>query len=457
MEPYFQDSGSQFIQLAEALIEASRLEGVPVTVATFNQDGQLPGQHSPATIFAGPYDRDRIAAALHAVDVPRRPNGRYADADFLGALKATIGTLLEGGEGVIWMLSNNKNAPNNDPNVEANTRAFYDLLRSSPYVTRMVAFPLRMPVKGPNFAENGFIVYGIAYGARAAQALDVIVAPDTPLRALFADPPIFLKPLEPQTLELLITPQPVGEGAQMSMQQDVVVIDGLPGGARSTITFTGRVRNVAYPKKILSARLNASWADTDEADGTPVAGSARIGELAAGALSEPMTMTLDLVGPPKPDGFANLFTTDVTVDGYLKIVLQNLTFDLDDGFVAKAAAVFGGEMVGEGHRAFVEQQLPTIFFDFRGVDHTVSRVPLRLVFHYSPLPLYAAGAGLLLGLAGLAAIPLVLLRPRDHLVRVAGAAHRVRLRPGQQVTLTGGDGRAHIVRGRAFGRPSVLS
>ncbi|MCS0502197.1 hypothetical protein [Ancylobacter mangrovi] len=456
MEPYFLDAHSQFLQLAQALIDASRLEDVPVTVATFNQDGQLPGQHSPATLFAGAYDRARIAAALGTIDVPRRPNGRYADADFVGALKATIGTLLEGGQGVIWMLSNNKNSPDNDQNVAANTRAFYDLLRGSPYVTRMVAFPLRMPVRGPNFAENGFIVYGIAYGERAAQALDVIVGPGTPLRALFSDPPIFLKPLEPQTLDLEVTPQAV-DGVEISTQQDVVVIDGLPGGAESIIAFTGRVRNIAYPKKIVSSRLLTSWTGAEGGDSIRGESPARLRNLAAGAISDPLPLRLEILGPAKPDGLANLFVTELAVDGYLNIHLQDLVFDLDDGFVEKAAAVFGGEMVGEGHRAFVEQQLPTIFFDFRAVDHTVSRVPIRLIFHYSPLPLYAAGGGLLLGLAGLAAVPLLLLRPRNHVVDVAGTPHRVRLRPGQKLTLTGGDGRAHIVRGRAFGRPSILS
>jgi hypothetical protein len=457
MEPYYLDPGSQFKALTESLISATQLEGVEVTIASFNQDGQIPGRKSPEIVYAGAYADGRVRDGLARIDLPRRPNGRYADADFLGALKVTISDLLQGGQGIIWMLSNNKNSPNNDQNIAANTRGFYELLRGSDFVTRIVAFPLRMPVSGPNFTEKGFIVYGIAYGERAAQALDVLTAHDTPLRGLFADPPVFLKPIEPQTLDLELTPQAMAEGAYISMQDGVVVLDGLKGGEPTNAQFTARVRNVAYPKKIVSAEIHTSWSGYDETHRVTTGSAPEIKDLATGATSDPLNLTLDVPAFERQEGIAGLLQTETVIDGYVDVTLEKLSFDLDDGFVRKASAVFGGEMIGEGQRTFLEQQLPSIFFDFRSVERSVTRVPVRLIIRFSSWPLYAGGLAIALLIAGLAALPILLFRARMHVVQAGGASHKLFLKPGQQVEVAGPDGSRHLVRGRVFGGPSVAS
>jgi hypothetical protein len=454
MEPYYLDRRSQFIKLAESLVGASRLEGVDITIASFNQDGQIPGKRSPEVRFSGPYSPEGVADALAKIELPRRPGGRYADADFLGALKSTIGDLLGGQEGVIWMLSNNKNSPNNSQDIAANTRGFYDLLRNSEFISRIVAFPLRMPVAGPNFSEKGFIVYGIAYGNTAARALDVITGQGAPLRDLFTDPPIFLKPLEPQTLELELSGQKIADGAEVSMENGIVVISGLSAETGSTINFTGRVRNIAYPKKIVSARISASW-DGNNADQVVAAQQPLVENIAAGATSDPLPFSLIVPPAPRPLGLAGWTTSEVTVDGQLSVKLNQLAFDLDDGFIDKAAAVFGGEMMGEGQRSFVEQQLPSIFFDFRTVNESVTRVPIRMIFHFSLWPLYVAAAGLVLLVLALIALIALFTRARAQVVNIGGSQHKLFLKPGQTIVVAGGDGRRHRVKGRLLGAPSV--
>lgn len=455
MEPYFLDPQSQFLTLTERLIEATQLEGIDITVASFNQEGQLPGHHSPDVLLSGAYDPAAVQRVLTGLSVPRRPNGRYADADFLGALQATLGDLMQGGEGIIWMLSNNKNSPNNDQNIAENTRGFYDLLRNSPFITRILAYPLPMPVSGPNFSEKGFIVYGIAYGETAAKALDVIAGAQAPLRGAFADPPVFLKPVEPQTLELELAGRQVDEAASVAMENGIVVVDGLDAEAGSTLGFSGRLRNVAYPKKIASARISARWNTAAEGGGALAVAPESISQLAAGAVSEPIDFTLTVPAAERPPGLDGLFATQKTVDGEMTILLGDLAFDLDDRFVEKAAAVFGGAMMGEGQRKFVEQQLPAIFFDFRSISTSVTTVPIRMVFHFSAWPLYTAAASSVVLAGGLAALAFLLLRARPHLVEVAGQRQRLMLKPGQTLQVTGGDGRAHKVRGRLFGPPSI--
>lgn len=455
MEPYYLDPASQFIALSESLVSATQLEGVDITIASFNQDGQIPGRRSPETVYSGPYAETRVRTAISQIKLPRRPNGRYADADFLGALKATIGELLQGGEGIIWMLSNNKNSPNNDQNVGANTRGFYELLKGSDFVTRMVAFPLRMPVSGPNFSEKGFIVYGIAYGQRAAQALDVLTARDTPLRQLFSDPPIFLKPLEPQTLELELSPQITAGDAAISMQDGVIIIDGLRGEQPARAEFGARLRNVAYPKKIVSAEVRTTWSDSSEGQGVTTAPGPMIRNLGSGAISEPLNLALVIPPVTRPGGVAGLLQTETLVDGYLDITLAELSFDLDDSFIKKASAVFGGEMMGEGQRAFIEQQLPSIFFDFRSVDTAVTRVPVRLLVRFATWPLYVGGLAIVLVVAALAFLPILLFKARAYVVNVGGTSQKLFLKPGQQLEVAGADGGRHLVPGRVFGPPIV--
>ncbi|MDE1567857.1 hypothetical protein [Aquabacter sediminis] len=455
MEPYFLDPQSQFISLARSLIEATQLEDVDVTVASFNQDGQLPGQRSPNVLYAGPFAPDVIEKKLTSLTVPRRPNGRYADADFLSALQATITDLLHQQDGIIWMLSNNKNSPNNSQDVAANTRGFYDLLRNSSYVTRIVAFPLRMPVSGPNFSEKGFIVYGIAYGQLGARALDVLTAPGTPLRDLFADPPIFLKPLEPQVLELNMQHQDVADGATIEIQNGIVVVDGLKAEETSTISFTGTLQNVAYPKKIVSAHVTAAWEGKGSGTNAVQANPPVISNLAMGATSPPLRFTLTIPGKPRPSGLSGLMTTDVTVDGQMDITLSDLQFELDDNFITKASAVFGGSMMGEGQRSFVEKQLPAIFFDFRNVRERVTSIPIRVILHYSPLPLYAALAVALLAFALLAGLLSQMFRARSYKVKLGADVVPVRLRPRQQVELRSSEGARYRVRGQLFGPPST--
>lgn len=455
MEPYYLDPKSQFLALAESLIGATQLENVEITVASFNQDGQLPGQRSPNVLFSGPYAPEAVARQLAGLTVPRRPDGRYADADFLGALEGTITGLLQQQEGVIWMLSNNKNSPGNSQEVASNTRGFYDLLRNSSFVTRMIAFPLRMPVAGPNFSEKGFIVYGIAYGQTAARALDVIAGPGTPLRALFADPPIFLKPTDPQTLELRMQPQEVAEGASIALQNGIVVVDGLDAATASTVSFIGTLVNVAYPKKIQRARVSVSWEGQDPHLGAAQSDPPVVENIPAGAQSPPLRFTLFVPAQPRPPGLAGLAATQTVVDGLLRITLDDLSFDLDDGFVAKASAVFGGEMMGEGQRRFVEAQLPAIFFDFRQERQRVTTIPIRMILHYPVWPLYGAMALGLLAVGCAGAVPFVLLRPRTYTVNLGTESQRIRLRPAQQMELRGADGRRHLVRGRLFGPPAM--
>ena len=67
----------------------------------------------------------------------------------------------------MWIVTNNKNSPDNSADVRANTRRFYAELSGDPRVTRIVGFLVRMPAQGRVFAERGLVVYAVAVGEDA--------------------------------------------------------------------------------------------------------------------------------------------------------------------------------------------------------------------------------------------------------------------------------------------------
>ncbi|SJZ54994.1 hypothetical protein SAMN05428963_101252 [Consotaella salsifontis] len=455
MEPFYTDSRSQFRGLIESLVEVTRLNRVPISIATFNQNGQIPGVASPNVVYSGEYSAADVSQAVRSISLPRRPNGKYADADFFGALNNTLKEVLQGEEGVIWMITNNKNSPDNDQDVLKNTQGFYDLLRNSDFITRIVAYPLRMKVTGEHFSESGFIIYGIAYGQTAARALDVLLGTGAPIHGLFNDPAVFLKPIAPESVELVLSMQEVGEGITAHMESGVLVIDDLPGSQENVVQLTGRLKNVAYPKRIATAQISSGWSGTSGSSPVIAADPSTIDGLAYGAVSDPVTFQIALPAVHRPAGLSGLLQSESVIDGRLQIALNNLDYDLDDAFVDKAAAVFGGDMLGQGQRRLVDQQLPDIFFDFRNVSQSVSEVPVRLIVRFSLLPLYGAVAILALILAGGGLLFWLRSHVRTATVLAGGMRQSLSLRPGQSVEVDGADGNRYRVTGRLLKTHSV--
>ena len=96
---------------------------------------------------------------------------------------------------MLWIFTNNKNSPNNDAQTRERNRDFYNLLHKEPSISKTLAFPLHMPVKGQLFEAQGLMVYALAYGEPAAKALDAIMAQGR-LSKVLTKPPARLKPVD---------------------------------------------------------------------------------------------------------------------------------------------------------------------------------------------------------------------------------------------------------------------
>ena len=456
MEPFYVDASSPLRPFVYNLVSKSNLKGVPVVVASFNQEGQVPGRHSPEVLFEGPFAKDGVRDAIGRIDLPRKKSGAYADADFKGALQGTFTRILQGRQGIIWIITNNKDAPDNNPAVIENTRAFYRALRESPHITSIAAFPMRKVVTGRHYKEKGLIVYAIAYGERGSDALKAILRDGAPVRSLFPAPPVKLKPLTEDPVELRLTSADANVEAQVIRGR--LVIAGVPAGKENTVRLAGRLRNTYYPQNIARARIEADWRSADPllAGGRVAIQPQTLAEVPAYGQSGPVTLELKLPSVPRPPGLAGFFEDERTFVGEIDVRLEELDFSLAPDFVARISAISGGETIREEQaEAAMAAHLPEVFLDYRRISSASMKVPVQVTFRYSAWPLILLIALGLLLLILAAFFLIVLTRPRPYNVRVGQSEMRIRIKPRETRTLADAYGSRAEVTGRLFGPPSV--
>ncbi len=446
MEPFYvEPTAPRFRALLARLIEASQ-DGGGVTVADFNQDGQLPDRHSPHVLYQGPYAAAAVQDALGRLDLPRQRNGRLTDADFNGALVHAVTDLLRNRSGIIWLVTNNKNSPNNSQQVTQNTHDFASRLSNTAALAGIVAYPIRIPAQGREYAEKGLIIYGIAYGDEAAAALRAQVH-GPGLSQLFADPAMQLKPLDRTPLVFTPTGTATPDIAASRTPDGSVVIDGVPGGRASTIDLTGSLTSQYYPQVIDEARITAGFRSLDGSrlptgDLQGSVEPAVLHRLAPTDTLQDVHIRLTVPDVPRQGGLAGLFQKQVVLDGVVTIALTDLRLVMQDGFADKMAQITALD------------QLPSVFSDYRHVSAAETRVPVRLVVRFSSLPLILAL--LVLALALLLLVAAVLLRrDREHMLTIGGQTRRVRVRPFETRQVSAPDGRPFKVRGTLFGRAQV--
>lgn len=446
MEPFFEDPNSQFIPLLQAFASATAAWGGDYYVATFNQDGQLPGQSSPNVLYGGQALPNEVSAAVSRINLPRRPDGKYTDADFKNGLLGAIANVLGNAPGVIWMVTNNKNSPDNSQQVISNTRGFFEKLRGSNSIARIVSFPLRMPVRGKKYAEGGLIIYGIAFGDEGAATLARLEVSQA-VRNLIVDPAVLLKPLHQAPL-IFIPRSMEPEGAKAEFSDGMLRIWGLPGDSAQEIIVRGDIVSGYYPHVIRTAVLSGQWSAIQGAenlfDGAKVA-------ILPGTLENVMPavpyggveLRFSVPAVPRPSGIEGLFKSSRQIVGAVQMDLRALRLEFAPAFVAKISAVTAMD------------QLPELFFDHQKISHATAVIPVGVKLSYSALPMIAALVALaVLGGGGLGAF--LAFQPRSYPVNVNGRTLHARLRPFQSTELQEPiSGQRVQVTRTGFGSPST--
>ena len=125
MEPFYSDPSSSFKPLVTELVTSVVQPGDALVLAAFNQS--LPGAPSPRALLSEQVDAKavhaHVQAALQGLETARKPGGQaLADTDLGEAVNAALNHVLGGKPGLVWLVTNNRNSPNNDQATAARNR-----------------------------------------------------------------------------------------------------------------------------------------------------------------------------------------------------------------------------------------------------------------------------------------------------------------------------------------------
>jgi hypothetical protein len=440
MEAFYGDPGSAFRKVVEAVITAVTEPGEAVTVLAFNQ--AVPGNDSPRRLFAGP-PGPRLGAALAQLEVARKPSGALADTDFKEAVTKTVLGTLGARPGIIWIFTNNKNSPGNDPETAQRNREFYALLHDEPSIVRTVVFPLSMPVNG-KYPAKGLMVYGLAYGPDADARLVQLVS--GPIRTVLNEPPARLKPLHQDSVGLIPGTVKNDPSIRVSRTSDGWIVLDVDVSRRQPVAeITARVENRFYPyvirRAVLSARITGrGWAD--DLTVTP----AGLTDLEPGASREvAVRLPIPLAAIPSvwsPKVLSSL-GTQIKLPGSIDIALADQQLEVARAFQDRLGVIFPGD------------PLPEIFTPSKSVRASRVSIPVLIRVSYPVYPLIVLGTATLALVGLVVGLLMTLGGEKRFAIVVDGDLRRVAVKPFGRAEIRSATGEVVGTIKRGVGRPSV--
>ncbi|WP_051972189.1 hypothetical protein [Massilia sp. 9096] len=423
MEPFYTDPNSALKPLVTELVSNVVQGGDALVLASFNQS--LPGAPSPHGLLSEQVDAATVHAhvqkALAGLDTARKPNGAaLADTDLGEAVNAAVNGVLRGKPGIVWLVTNNRNSPNNDQATAARNREFYELIHRGAAIDEALAFPLRMPVAGAHYRANGLMVYAFAVGREGARALDGLIAGGR-VRRVITEPPARLKPLDRDTVRLVPRRVENAPGVEFSMDRSGLLhADVAPDARAPSATIRWHLENTIYPYTILDATLSASSTLAGETRPIALQGTA-VRQLAPGR-AEPLAsnMPLPVAQLPGKWSLAALKSAGsaYVLPGRIDVHLQGQHLALSQAFRERMAALFPGD------------PLPDIFTPPSEIRASTASLPLEVSVHYGAGPLVLLIGALAALLAAGVGAAWAYARPRQAWVTVEDEPRSVRTRAG---------------------------
>ncbi|MGO4478530.1 hypothetical protein AB4Z32_19970 [Massilia sp. 2TAF26] len=410
MEPFYSDPASAFKPLVTELVANVVQPGDALVLAAFNQS--LPGAPSPKGLLSEQADpktlHAHVEAALAGLQTARKPGaGRsggaaLADTDLGEAVDAALNQVLGGKPGLIWLVTNNRNSPNNDQATAARNREFYALIHRGAAIDKALAFPLRMPVKGEHYSANGLMVYVFAAGKEGARALDALLASGRVQRVI-TEPPARLKPLDRDTVRLV--PRRVEGAAGVALAMDAggrLHADVEPDAVAPSTRIQWQLENTIYPYTIAGATISARSMLAGENRPIELARS-RIDQLAPGK-AEPLASSMQLPVARLPGKWSmeaiRSAGSAYVLPGRIELHLAGQKLVLSQAFRERMAALFPGD------------PLPEIFTPPSEIQASTATLPLEVRVHYGSGPLVALIGAALAVLAAGAGAAYAYARPR---------------------------------------------
>lgn len=348
MEPFYTDQSSQYKPLVTELVMAVARTGDPMVLASFNQS--LPGAASPKALLALKFDaasgRKQLGAALAGLDVARKPgSAAMADTDLTEAVSAAIGTALGGKPGLVWLFTNNRNSPNNDQETARRNREFYELIHRGGAITRALAFPLQMPVKGQHYSANGLMIYVFAVGEQGARELKELEASGA-IGRVITEPAARLKPLDQDTVRLVPRKVSDAPGVAFSMSKNGLLRADVDAAARTPAArIEWNLENTMYPYTIASATIGARSMVAGE-DRPIRLGSTSVRGLAPGK-SAPLSSSMQLPVRQLPGKWSmdaiGAAGSAYVLPGRIELQLSGQKLELSQAFRDRMGKLFPGD------------------------------------------------------------------------------------------------------------------
>ncbi|MBN6741444.1 hypothetical protein JKG47_13010 [Acidithiobacillus sp. MC6.1] len=437
MQPYFSDQRAQFPEILQRLVEMScKAPDSSSALALFNQSPKP--DLSPETLYQGSCGKMPVRDLVQKIHAARLQNDPqvFANSDYRQALYRAIVRYSDGRSAVFWMITNNKNSPDNSQKLNSHDAAFYQMLHASPQISRVIAIPLPDVAESKYFTSHGLIIFGIGYGVPAAKYLDNLVASGDVEKA-FGARAASLKPLNVAAVSF--APEGVtGPVSGVRLRHGVLNIV-LPARTHSqSFTITGRFINHFYPYTIASAVTTATLL----LDGHRYSVSltpATLKELQPNTNSVPVTLSFTVPAMPSWS-LQTLFSSGRNISAVLEFSLTHQHLAISPDFVSVI------------NKILPDAPMLQIFQPDPKIRASQTNIPIVVQVKYPIWPLLVV----LGGLVALVSVILFLLfrmtrtGEKSAQVRVNGRVNTYRMAKGKSQNIRNDDGDTIAVIKRGF-------
>ncbi len=444
MLPFYDDPNSQLKPLiTELTARIKAYGGEEQVIASFNQSA---GDNiSPKLLYRG-NDQSKVKKAVQLIEPARKPGRKsYADTDFQEAIVGAITKYSPGVSCLIWIITNNKNSPDNSQETVERNKEFYDFVQNSKEIQRIVAFPVPMQVQSrskPDFKGNGLMIYAMAYGDQADNLLQQMVSSNAP----FGSRPARLKPLNAEALTFLPTSVKGNDSIKVSIaNQHTLVLSFTAAGKPEAVEITGQFRNDFFPFDLRKAGITFSSSFQSDKEGISSSLSTdKLVNIPAEGLSEEVSVKISIPSIPSFWNPEVIFGSGYRVPGRLQFELKDQQLEISKEFVKSMSELFP------------KDPLPELFVPGESAKNSITVQPLLIQVEYPAWPMFVIGGGIILLSIALLLLMLLFRSEKRYRVSVDGVQKSYGIRPLGSVVIMNASGvRVGIIR-RGLGKPNVI-
>ncbi len=445
MLPFYEDPNSKFKDVVQELSNRLAPYGGEQLVASFNQS--IGDNKSPLLHYRGA-DAAKIRSAVQALAVARKPGKQtYADTDFKEAIVGAISEFSPGKSTLLWIVTNNKNSPNNSAETVQKNKDFYKFLQDTPEIRRIVAFPHALPAQSKTMADyraNGLMFYALAYGDPADQVLQKMLAANAP----FGKQAARLKPLNAEALTFI--PKGVKNSdvaVRLAPDHKTLVLTFAAASKPEVAELVGQFRNDFYPYDIQSAKVEIDTQGLGTKGKEKISvdlSNKQVSQIPAGGLSPELSVKIKVPALPSPWDPEVIFGNGYRASGVIRFELDEQQLTISKDF-SKAMA-----------ELFPKDPLPDLFIPGDSAKKSVTTQALVIDVQYPSWPLLVLGGLALALLGGLVGAFMLFRSERIFRVSIDGAQKTFGLRPFAEAVIKNAQGERVGVLKRAMGQATAV-